>query len=153
MRYLSLLLAAFGLTFFACKDKSLSPEEQLQEDIAKIEQYLKDKGLTAKSTASGLHYIITQEGTGSNPTLQSTVTVKYKGYFLDGSVFDETTGSKTIAFKLTNVITGWQECIPLLKAGGKGTFLIPSALCYGPDGNGSIPPNTPLAFDVELVSF
>ncbi len=152
MRYLSLLLAAFGLTFFACKDK-FSPEEQLQEDIAKIEQYLKDKGLTAQTTASGLHYIITQEGTGSHPTLQSTVVVKYKGYFLDGSVFDQTSGSNTIDFPLTNVITGWQECIPLLKASGKGTFLIPSGLCYGPEGRGSIAPNTPLAFDVELVSF
>ena len=153
MRYLTLLLAAFGLTFFACKDKSLSPEEQLQEDITQIDQYLKDKGLTAKSTASGLRYIITQEGTGGNPSIQSTVTVRYKGYFLDGSVFDQTEGTKTIAFPLTNVIDGWQECIPLLKASGKGTFLIPSGLCYGPEGKGSIPPNTPLAFDVELVSF
>lgn len=153
MRYLTLLLAAFGLLLLACKDKSLSPEEQLQEDIDQIEQYLKDKGLTAQSTASGLHYIITQEGTGGHPNLQSTVVVKYKGYFLDGSVFDQTEGTKTIAFPLTNVIAGWQECIPLLKAGGKGTFLIPSGLCYGPEGRGSIPPNTSLAFDVELVSF
>ena len=154
MRYLSLLLAAFGLTFFACKDKSLSPEEQLQEDIAQIQQYLKDKGLTAQSTASGLHYIITQEGTGGHPTLQNKVTVKYKGYLLDGSVFDQTSGSATASFPLSNLIPGWQEGIPLLKAGGKGTFLIPPALGYGPAGaGGDIPPNSPLVFEIEVVSF
>lgn len=153
MRYLSLLLAAFGLTFFACKDKSLSPEEQLQEDIAQIQQNLKDKGLTAQSTASGLHYIITQEGVGPHPTLQNKVTVRYKGYFLDGGVFDETSGTDTISFSLTGVITGWQECVPLLKAGGKGTFWLPSALAYGPDGTFGIAPNTPLVFEIELVSF
>jgi len=153
MRYISLLLAVFGLALFACKDKSLSPEEQLQEDVAQLDQYLKDKGLTAQSTASGLRYIITKEGVGSHPTVQSTVTVKYKGYFLDDTVFDQTTGSKTISFPLNEVIAGWQECVPLLKAEGKGTFLIPSALAYGPRGKGSIPPNTPLIFDIELVSF
>lgn len=151
MRYFSLLLAVFGLSLFACnKDES---EEQLREDIAQIEQYLKDKGLTAQSTASGLRYIITQEGTGPNPTIQSTVTVRYKGYFLDGSVFDQTQGTETTSFLLGGVIEGWQECVPLLKKGGKGTFWIPSALAYGPSGRGSIPPNTPLIFDIELVSF
>jgi FKBP-type peptidyl-prolyl cis-trans isomerase FkpA len=41
----------------------------------------------------------------------------------------------------------------LLKKGGKGTFLLPSALGYGPGGSGSIPPNTVLIFDIELVDF
>lgn len=151
MRYFSLLLAVFGLSLFACnKDES---EEQLREDIAQIEQYLKDKGLTAQSTASGLRYIITKEGTGPNPTIQSKVTVRYKGYFLDGSVFDQTQGTETTSFLLGEVIEGWQECVPLLKKEGKGTFWIPSALAYGPSGRGSIPPNTPLIFDIELVSF
>ena len=127
--------------------------EQLREDIVQIEQYLKDKNLTAQFTASGLRYIITQEGTGGHPTLRSKVTVRYKGYLLSGSVFDQTSGSATVSLPLANLIPGWQEGIPLLKAGGKGTFLIPSALCYGPAGTSSIPPNTPLAFDVELVSF
>ena len=152
MRSTILFLALMGLTFFACKDKGLSPEEQLQEDITKIEQYLNDKGLTAQSTSSGLHYIITKEGTGGHPTLQSTVKVKYKGYFLDGAIFNDS-GSDVITFPLTDLIAGWQEGIPLLQKGGKGTFLLPSALAYGPSGKGSIPPNTPLVFEIELVSF
>jgi FKBP-type peptidyl-prolyl cis-trans isomerase FkpA len=143
-----------GLLFTAClKDDSLSPEEQLKADVKLIEDYLKKNNLTAKSTATGLHYIITQEGTGAAPTLQSNVTVSYKGYFLNGSVFDETKPGQTIAFPLSEVILGWQEGLQLLKAGGKGTFLLPSSIAYGPNGRGSIPPNTVLLFDVELVKF
>ena len=152
MRFFTTLLAFAALCLFAC-NKDLSPEEQLQKDIELIKQYLSDKALTASSTASGLHYIITKEGTGGQPTLQNTVTVKYKGYLLDGSVFDETTGTETATFPLTNLIKGWQEGIPLLKKGGKGTFLLPSALGYGPSGSGSIPANAPLVFEIELVNF
>ncbi len=153
MRYLTLFLAFCGLFLFSCKDDSLSPEEQLQEDIRIIKQYLADHNLTADSTASGLRYIITQEGTGGHPGVQSTVTVKYKGYLTDGSVFDETTGGKSATFALTQVIAGWQEGIPLLKKGGKGTFLLPSYLGYGPSGSGPIPPNTVLIFEVDLINF
>ena len=152
MRYLTFLAACCSLLLFSCA-KTLSPEEQFQEDLQKIDDYLAANGLTAESTPSGLHYIITKEGTGNHPTLQSTVTVKYKGYRLDGSVFDETTGSETVQFSLAGVIFGWQEGIPLLKKGGKGTLLLPSYLAYGPSGYGPIAPNTVLLFDVELVDF
>ena len=153
MRYLTTFIAFLSLALFSCKDKTLTPEEQYYEDVKIIEQYLADNNLTADSTASGLRYIITKEGSGGHPNLQSTVTVKYKGYLTDGTVFDQTTGSETAKFPLSNLIPGWQECIPLLKKGGEGTFLLPSYLAYGPSGSGSIPPNTVLIFDIVLVDF
>lgn len=153
MRCLSLFLACCGLFLFSCKDDTLTPEEQLQEDIRIIKQYLTDHSLTADSTASGLRYIITQEGTGGHPGIQSTVTVKYKGYLTDGTVFDETTGGKSATFALSRLIPGWQEGIPLLKKGGKGTFLLPSYLGYGPYGSGSIPPNSVIIFEIDLINF
>lgn len=153
MRYLTILSTLIALALISCKDDTLTPEEQLQEDLRIIKQYLTDNNLTADSTASGLHYFITSEGAGGHPNLQSTVTVKYKGYLTDGTVFDQTTGNETIKFLLSDLILGWQEGIPLLKKGGKGTFLLPSALGYGPGGSGSIPPNTVLIFDIELVDF
>lgn len=153
MRYFTLFVALTGLCLFSCKDKTLTPEEQLIEDISNIKQYLSDHNLNADSTASGIYYVITQEGSGDHPNLQSTVTVKYKGNLLDGTVFDQTVGAETATFQLTGLIAGWQQAIPLLKKGGKGTFLIPSYLCYGPSGVGPIPPNSPLAFDIELVDF
>ena len=152
MRQLSLFLAIACLSVLSCK-KDVSPEEQLQIDIQKIKDYLVANNLTATETASGLHYIITQEGTGNNPTLQSNVTVKYKGYLLDGTVFDQTSGSQTITFPLGNLIEAWKEGILLMKRGGKGTFFSPSALAYGPDDIAGIPANSVLIFEIELVNF
>jgi FKBP-type peptidyl-prolyl cis-trans isomerase FkpA len=114
---------------------------------------LTEKGLTAQKTASGLHYIITKEGAGSNPTLSSRVNVKYKGYYLDGKVFDQTEGTQTVSFFLTEVIVGWQEAIPLLKKGGSGQFFIPSGLAYGPNDYNGVPANSVLIFDVDLINF
>ena len=144
MRYLILLLAISTLSTLSCKDES---------DMEKIEGYLADNNLTATSTPSGLYYIITKEGTGGHPNLSSSVTVKYKGYRLNGEVFDETTGNNTATFPLTNLILGWQEGIPLLKKGGKGTFFSPSGLAYGPNGVAGIPANSVLIFEIELVNF
>ena len=153
MRYLTTFSALLLLVLFSCKDETLSPEEQYQEDIRIIKQYLSDNNLTADSTASGLYYIITKEGSGGHPNLQSTVTVKYKGYLTDGTVFDQTNGSETVKFLLSELIPGWQLGIPLLQRGGEGTFFLPSYLGYGTSGSGSIPPNSVLIFDIALVNF
>ncbi len=143
----------FGILFLfsACK-KETSPEEQLAKDITKIEKYLTDNNLTAQSTASGLHYIIEEEGTGGHPNINSKVKVFYKGYFLDKKTFDQT-GTDPIQFPLANVITGWQEGIPLFQKGGKGVLLLPSSLGYGSAPPPGIPSNSVLIFDVELVDF
>ncbi len=150
MRYL--LFALLGLSFFSC-DKGLTVEQQLQADIEKIKDYLSANNLTAESTPSGLHYIITVPGTGGHPNSSSTVTVNYLGKLLKNEkVFDQTNGTP-VSFALQNLIEGWKEGIPLLQKGGKGTFFIPSALGYGPYGSGGIPANAPLIFEIELVDF
>lgn len=135
-----------------CVDESDFEPKQLCLDIYKIETYLADSNLVAQSTASGLHYIIEVEGTGDHPTLTDVVRVHYKGYFTNGTVFDETTAN-AIAFKLGDVIEGWQEGIQLFKKGGKGKLFVPSGLAYGSNPPAGIPANTVLIFDVELVDF
>ena len=151
MRY---LLFAFITLFLLSCEKGLTDEQQLQADIEAIKDYLADRNLTADSTPSGLHYIITTPGSGGHPTLASTVTVNYVGNLLKNEkIFDQTTGTPR-TFLLGNLIQGWQEGIPLLQKGGKGTFFVPSALGYGPSGSGgSIPANAPLIFEIELVDF
>lgn len=128
-------------------------DPQLDTDIMLIEQYLDDNNLTAESTESGLHYIITREGTGDHPTTNATVKIKYKGYRLDGSVFDQTQGASSGPWPLSQLIKGWQEGIPKLKKGGAGILLIPSKLGYGSRSEGDIAPNTVLIFDVDLIDF
>ena len=159
-RALSLLSILTILIFASCnKDDDdgpkLSASEQLAVDVKIIEDYLTANGLEATRTASGLHYIILEEGSGEHPNIDHTVEVKYKGYRTDGFVFDETAPAATLIYPLRNLIPGWQEGIPFLKSGGgQGVLLIPSRLAYGSTGSGSdIPPNTVIIFDITLLDF
>lgn len=121
-------------------------------EATQIINYLSENNLSDQTieTESGLFYLIEEEGNGENPTSVSNVSVIYKGYFLNGQVFDQTTAA--ISFNLQNVIAGWTEGITYFKEGGSGKLFIPSHLAYGPNGNSAIPPNTILIFDVNLVS-
>jgi FKBP-type peptidyl-prolyl cis-trans isomerase FkpA len=107
-----------------------------------------------KTTKSGLQYTVTQEGTGKSPTANSTVKVHYTGKLLDGTVFDSSVErGEAIEFPLNQVIPGWTEGLQLMKEGGKATLYIPAELAYGAQGiPGSIPPNSTLVFDVELLN-
>ena len=118
-----------------------------------IRNYLAQKNLTADSLSSGLYYIIEEPGEGENPTVNNTVVANYKGYFLSDVVFDQSSPGSPIDIPLTRVITGWQQGIPLFKKGGKGKLFLPPNLAYGASGQGGIPPNTVIAFDVELIDF
>ncbi|MEO9571299.1 MAG: FKBP-type peptidyl-prolyl cis-trans isomerase [Polaribacter sp.] len=122
-----------------------------EQNEAAILQYIEDNNLTATKTESGLYYVINNEGTGAQPTNTSNVTVAYKGSFLNGTVFDESTVSGA-TFNLNEVIEGWTEGLQLFKEGGDGILLIPYTLGYGEYGYSSIPGYTVLAFDVKLIS-
>lgn len=106
-----------------------------------------------QTTASGLQYKVTQQGTGKQPTASSVVTVHYTGKLLDGKVFDSSVErGEPIEFPLNQVIPGWTEGLQLMKEGGKATLYIPSGLAYGEQGvPGTIPANSTLVFDVELI--
>lgn len=142
----------FGTLLALLFINSCKKEDQPTIDKQIIEKYIKDNNITtAKEHSSGLFYVIDQEGTGANPTVSSSVTVKYLGKLVNGTRFDQdTTG---ITFPLTQVIEGWQIGIPLFKKGGKGTLMIPSNLGYGNRASGSIPANSVLIFTVELLDF
>lgn len=139
------------------KDAVLVFEIDVIADLAareqeRIQTYLAENGLEAQPTASGLHYIIEEEGDGPHPSAESEVTVNYKGYFLNGDVFDETTGTPA-TFPLNGVIEGWKEGIPLFKKGGSGKLFVPSGLAYGNTPPQGLPQNAILIFEVELIDF
>lgn len=120
------------------------------DNDADIQSYLTENDLNATKTDSGLYYLIDKLGTGSKPAVNSTVTVAYKGYFLDGTVFDESSPSG-IPFRLNGVIPGWTEGIQLFREGGEGTLIVPYELGYGLAGRGSIPGGAVLVFDIKLI--
>ena len=152
-----------GLMMSACNstEKNLkkemveAPTSQADKDKNLILQYLIDNKLEAKSTASGIYYIMEKEGTGdAHPDASSSIKAHYHGTLLNGEVFDSSYNrGKPLEFPLGRVVKGWQEAIPMLKKGGKGKFIIPSALAYGSRPSGKIPANSVLVFDIELIDF
>ncbi|MEM7163597.1 MAG: FKBP-type peptidyl-prolyl cis-trans isomerase [Bacteroidota bacterium] len=138
-----LILIVFA---FACNKE----EKQAEEDRQIILDYIANNNLNAVEGNEGLFYVIENPGSGDQPGINSTVTVDYRGYFTDGSTFDQS-GAGGATFPLTGVIRGWQIGIPLFKEGGTGKLLIPSALGYGENGTGGIPGNTVILFDIDLI--
>jgi FKBP-type peptidyl-prolyl cis-trans isomerase FkpA len=120
-------------------------------EITQLETYLSGAGITtAIKHCSGMYYEIKNPGTGVTPTTCSYVSVNYKGMLTNGTVFDQTTSSPA-AFTLVTLIEGWKKGIPLIKRGGSITLYIPPSLGYGPSANGSIPGNSILIFDIQLI--
>ena len=121
------------------------------ENEEEIVAYIADNNLDATASGSGLYYVIEEEGTGAQPEADSNVTVVYKGYFTNGTVFDET-DELGISLNLNQVIPGWSEGMQYFKEGGSGKLLIPSSLAYGRYGTSSIPGGAVIIFDVNLKS-
>ena len=145
------------LTFvllIGCKKDTVTYQEQLDMDIAIIENYLSQDSITATKDPSGLFYVIDEEGTGTEfPKFNSTVVLSYSGKLLDGTIFDSASTVNPLSSNLQSLIRGWQIGVPKFKKGGKGTLYIPSGLGYGTRATGSIPANSVLIFDIELLNF
>ena len=107
-----------------------------------------------KTTESGLQYSIITEGEGETADSGNVVTVHYSGFLLDGTKFDssvERDDPFNFLLGMGQVIPGWEEGLKLMKKGGKSRLVIPPELGYGGLSVGTIPPNSILIFDVELV--
>lgn len=112
--------------------------------------YVKKSGMTFKTTASGLQYAVKTEGTGDSPKNGDVCKCNYVGKFMDGKIFDQ---NKNMDMPIGGMIPGFNEALMMMKKGGKATFLIPPAIGYGEQGQGPIPGNSPLVFEVELLDF
>lgn len=148
LNLIKIVFFSVAILFTACgKD---SPEKILAKDKEKIVEYLKDKGLEATEHESGVFYLIEKEGSGGKPTVASYINITYKGYLLNGKVFD---GGNESRMYLYNTILGWQVGIPLFKKGSTGKLFIPSGLGYGEYPRSGIPANSVLIFDIELIDY
>ena len=122
------------------------------DDAAAVAAAAKEAGAT--TTPSGLVYRSLTEGTGASPAATDKVKVNYKGTFLDGKEFDSSAkNGGPIEFPLNRVIPCWTEGVQKMKVGGKAKLTCPSATAYGSRGaGGTIPPDTTLQFEVELLA-
>ena len=121
-------------------------------EITNVQAYLTSNGISATLHPSGFFYKITQAGTGNAVVnLCSNIAIKYSGKLTNGTVFDFTPAGETRTFILGKLIVGWQKGIPLISSGGKISLYIPPSLGYGSVAVGTIPANSILIFDIELV--
>ena len=137
------------------------------EEKTNLDKYLSDNKITTAPTQSGLIFIEKVKGKGANAEKGKKVKMNYVGKLLDGTIFDTNNekvakennmhqeGRTYNAFEFTvgngEVIPGWDEALPMMKVGGKATFIIPSNLAYGEMNQGPIKPYSTLVFDVELL--
>ncbi len=94
-------------------------------------------------------------GSGATAVSGDTLTVHYVGTFTSGTVFDSSrTNNQPFTFRLGagQVIQGWDVGVPGMKVGGRRKLTIPPELAYGNRQVGSIPPNSTLVFEIELLS-
>jgi peptidylprolyl isomerase len=109
----------------------------------------------ATTTASGLQFLEVAPGTGAAPKPDDIITMNYIATLPDGTELANTfTNNQPVKFVWghKSLIPGWEEGIGLMKVGSRAKLVIPSDLAYGPNGSGSIPPNSPLIIEVQIVS-
>lgn len=129
----------------------LASEASLAEGQKFLDENAKKEGVII--TESGIQYVVLTEAEGDKPVATDTVTVHYKGTFLNGETFDSSYDrGEPAVFPLNRVIKGWTEGVQLMSVGSKFKFTIPSDLAYGPNGNPPrIPGNSVLEFEIELL--
>lgn len=127
-------------------------EAGIAEGVKFLADNAKKEGVEV--TESGIQYVVLAAGEGAKPVATDTVTVHYKGTFLNGETFDSSYDrGEPAVFPLNRVIKGWTEGVQLMAVGAKYKFTIPSDLAYGPNGNPPrIPGNSVLEFEIELLA-
>ncbi len=128
--------------------------ELRRREFELIELFLKQNNMDVMPTQNGAYLSISKPGNGNYPKIGDTVFVDYTGRLLDGTVFDSSAGAeKPFSFVLGNqaVITGWEECIPLLNKGSIARMVIPSDLAYGAEDYRELKAYSTLVFDVEII--
>lgn len=106
-----------------------------------------------KTLPKGILYEVMQEGAGKSPSTNSLVSVFYKGKLISGKVFDDNTRQGyPDAFRLRDLITGWQIALTQMHVGDKWRIYLPAEMGYGSRGTHGIPGHSVLIFEIELVS-
>lgn len=143
--------------------------EQMREaEKSTIAQYVAEKGIKATPDEEGLYIAVNKKGNGQKVEIGRNVAINYTGRLLNGKVFDTSVESvakenniydanrpyEPLSYRVgeMSLIRGWEKGVINQPAGSKLTLVIPSALGYGPQDLGVIPPNSPLIFDIEIVS-
>jgi FKBP-type peptidyl-prolyl cis-trans isomerase FklB len=143
------------------QQRAVQAQQNARKHLAKINLKKGKDFLQANATKKGitilpdgLQYRVIKTGTGQRPGVADSVTVNYRGMLIDGTEFDNSfKRNQPVTFKVNRVIQGWSEALQLMHEGAKWELYIPPQLAYGERGIGNtIPPNSTLIFELELLS-
>ncbi len=142
-----LLLSSCQQTDTPCTQTVVTTQAP-QEEAATLKEYIETNNINATADKRGFYYTIEKTGSGTRPTVCSSVTVNYTGKLTNGEEFDS---GKSVSFGLDQLIVGWQEGIPLVAPGGSITLYLPPSLAYGSQEQNGIPANSILVFNIDLI--
>ena len=144
------------------KQKAKTEKEsagEIEKEKKNIAKYIADNKLNGVYSKNGVYVVIEKEGTGPKADSGKQVKVMYKGYTLDGKVFDKNVDADAthkdpidVVIDAPGIIAGWGEGLKYFAKGTKGKLIIPFMLGYGVQGREpNIPPYAPLVFEMEVV--
>lgn len=172
MKRLSAFVLSVVWVFTGCVSDEENAQILFERDIQKIETYVTQNPIASVKElidgGTGIRIYWTKlSGNGHKVALGDTVYVNYTGKMLDNLVFDTSIDSVARANNIFNVnrdyepldfifgrgsvIPGFEFGVFNMEKGDKATIIMPSLYAYGSTGNGAIPPNAPLIFELELV--
>ena len=151
----SLFIAFFVVLFVSCNSDDDGPDLKDYTEIneQEIVDYMAAKGLdNATRTDSGLYYIVDEVGEGAEITATSVVTIKFKGFYTDGSILNESL-EYGYTIDLQRDITGLREGLQFFQEGGSGMLLIPSHLAYGNQDYQGVPAGSVVLIEFEIIDY
>ncbi len=140
------------------KDFEQMVEDRDIEEHRKLQNYLDTCRTSFYPLNNGMFYLPIKQGVGDNAESGNTIKINYKGYFLNGKIFESTYDRKQplemIVGTQGQIISGLEAGIRLMNEGAKTKFIIPSQLAFGETGSstGIVSPYTTVVYEIELVS-
>ena len=151
MKNIYLYLGLFILIASCSQDSNLETNLQ-QSEIFLLNNSTKDGVI---SLEDGLQYVVIESGdiNASPPDLSDTITAHFHGILMDGTVFwSSVERGEPLIIQLSQLIPGCQKVISKMRTGDLWRVFIHPSLAYGEEGRPTIPPNSTLTFDIELIN-
>jgi FKBP-type peptidyl-prolyl cis-trans isomerase len=120
-----------------------------QEDL--ISNYATNNMTNAQDIGSGMYISVTGTGDGDKFVANNTVSTNYKGYFMDGFIFDESSEPLKVTIGEGKVIKGYEEALKHMKKGQTAKVIIPYQMGYGENGSGAIQPYDIIIFEITAL--
>ena len=151
MKNIYLYLGLFILVASCSQESNLETNLQ-QSEIFLLSNSTKDGVI---SLEDGLQYVVIESGdiNASPPELSHTITAHFHGTLMDGTVFwSSVEMGEPLTIQLSQLIPGCQKVISKMRTGDLWRVFIHPNLAYGEEGRPTIPPNSTLTFDIELIN-